>query len=179
MTAKSCYETFTKLFEAANLLLSRIAGLLIVFCMISIVADVIGRYFLGKPIIWVFYYSEYILVYSTFLAASYVLQRDGHVKVDLVIALLNDRWRAYASVVSSLIGLFVSIVIGWYSLIEAFDTLRQKTMFTAPVAMYQFPIKIIVPFGFLLLCLEWIRKILTTVYLLSKKEFMIPFHSKK
>ena len=158
-----------RVFESGMVLLCSIAGFLLFFCLLIVVADVIGRYFLGKPLIWVYYYSEYILVYSTFLAATYVLRHEGHVKVDLVVALLNEHQRRYLSLFSSFAGLFVSVVIGWFCLAEALDTLRQKTMFTAPVSMYQFPIKIIIPFGFLLLSLEWIRKLILTFSSLADK----------
>ena len=146
------------------------AGFLIVFCMASIVVDVIGRYFFGKPLIWAYYYSEYVLVYSTFLAAAYVLKHNGHVRVDLITNLLSKRHRAFLSIFSNLIGLIACVIVGWYSLIEAYDVLQKKTMFTAPISMYQFPIKVIIPFGFLLLCIEWIRKLLFTFLCLSGKD---------
>jgi len=164
------YERVDRVFEVLNFAFSRIAGFLIVFCMAAITIDVIGRYFFGKPVIWVYYYSEYALVYSTFLAAAYVLKHNGHVRVDLVINMLNKRHRAFLSVFTSLIGLLACAIVGWYSLMGACDALQTKTMFTAPISMYQFPIKIIIPFGFLLLCLEWIRKLLLTLLYLSGKD---------
>ena len=146
------------------------AGFLIVFCMASIVVDVIGRYFFGKPLIWAYYYSEYVLVYSTFLAAAYVLKHNAHVRVDLITNLMSERHRAFLSIFSNLIGLIACVIVGWYSLIEAYDVLQKKVMFTAPISMYQFPIKVVIPFGFLLLCIEWIRKLLFTFLYLSGKD---------
>jgi len=161
------YKKFDRALETVNFALARIGGFLIVIAMIIIVADVIGRYFFGKPIIWVYYYSEYILVFSTFLAAAYVLKHNGHVKVDIVLNLFNERQKAYISIFTSLMGLFVSIVIGWYALAETYEAFLNKTMFTAPIAVYQFPVKIIIPIGFLLLSLEWIRKLIFSFAYLS------------
>jgi len=169
LKTKYLYERADRVLEVLNFAFSRIAGFLIVFCMATITIDVIGRYFFGKPVIWVYYYSEYVLVYSTFLAAAYVLKHNGHVRVDLVVNLLNQRHRAFLSVFTSLIGLLACAVVGWYSLMEACDVLQAKTMFTAPISMYQFPIKVIIPFGCLMLCVEWLRKLFTTLlYLIDE-----------
>ena len=161
------YKKFDRITEAVNSTLARIGGVLIVIAMAIIVADVIGRYFFGKPIIWVYYYSEYILLFSTFLAVAYVLRHNGHVKVDIVLNLFNERQKAYISIFTSIMGLFVSIVIGWYSLSDSYEAFRNKTMFTAPIPMYQFPVKIIIPVGFLLLSLEWVRKLIFAFVYLS------------
>ncbi len=167
MKTTPLYKKFDRALETVNFVLARIGGFLIVIAMVIIVADVIGRYFFGKPIIWVFYYSEYILVFSTFLAAAYVLKHNGHVKVDIVLNLFNKRQKAYISIFTSMMGLFVSIVIGWYALSETYEAFQNKTMFTAPIPMYQFPVKIIIPIGFLLLSLEWIRKLIFAFVYLS------------
>lgn len=167
MKTMPLYKKFDRALEAVYFVLARIGGFLLVIAMAIIVADVIGRYFLGKPIIWVFYYSEYILVFSTFLAAAYVLKHNGHVKVDIILNFFSERQKAYISIFTSMMGLFVSIVIGWYALAETHEAFQNKTMFTAPIRMYQFPIKIIIPIGFFLLSLEWIRKLIFAAVYLS------------
>ena len=170
MKIRYLYERIDRVLEKLNLAFSRIAGLLIVFCMTTITIDVVGRYFFGKPVIWVYYYSEYALIYSTFLAAAYVLKHNGHVTVDLVVNMLSQRHQAFLSVFTNLIGLLACAIVGWYSLIEAYDVFQTKTMFTAPISMYQFPIKVVLPIGFLLLCVEWLRKLFVTFMYLAGED---------
>jgi TRAP-type C4-dicarboxylate transport system permease small subunit len=157
-------------FDQFNKVLAWIAGTLIVFCMAIIVVDVVMRYCFGSPQIWVYYVAEYILLFSTFLATAYVLRNNRHVKVDIVIMLMRDRPRVYLSIFSSLLGLFYCIVLGWYTGVDTYEAFLTKSKFSTALEMYQFPIKIIMPFGCLLLCLEWVRKLVFTFLYLSGKE---------
>ena len=162
-------ERIFKGFDQFYTVLAWIAGALIAFSMASIVVDVLMRYIVGKPIIWVYYIAEYILLYSTFLAAAFVLRKSKHVRVDIVIRLLSRNTRIYLSLFTSLLGLFYCAVLGWYTWIDAYEALVAKSKFSTSLEMYQFPIKVIMPFGCLLLCLEWIRKLIfTTLHLLGR-----------
>ena len=156
-------QKFFNVFDRFLLLLAWIAGALIVFCMAIIVVDVFMRYFIGKPMIWVYYVAEYILLYSTFLAAAYVLRQNRHVRVDIVVRMLSERQRIYLSIFTGILGLFYCAVLGYYTWIDTYEAFIMKSKFSTSLAMYQYPIKAIMPFGCLLLCIEFIRKIILGV----------------
>jgi len=150
-------------FDRFITIMAWIAGALIVFCMVSIVVDVMMRYIFGKPMIWVYYIAEYILLYSTFLAAPYVLRQNRHVRVDIVVRMLSERHRIYISIFTGILGLFYCAVLGYYTWIDTYEAFLMKSTFSTSLEMYQYPIKIVMPFGCLLLSIEFIRKIILSV----------------
>lgn len=150
-------------FDKFSFVLFRISGFLLACCMVIVVADVIMRYVFGKPLIWVYYFSEYILVYSTFLAAAYVLKNDGHVRVDVIVRLLNDRQAAFIAIFTNTLGLLFTLILGFYSFHEVQDGFSKGLMFTSPVPVYQYPVKGVIPFGCLVLCVEWIRRLFSSL----------------
>ena len=98
--------------------MAAVAGLLLVFMMFSICYEVVLRYFLFSPLTWVTEISEYILLYATFLGAPWVLKKDAHVKVDIVLARLGIKTQRIVNMVTSLIGIGVCLVLVWLSLIH-------------------------------------------------------------
>ena len=106
---------FDRTIQVATLL----AGILLIFLMLSVSADVVLRYFLGRPIGWVKEVAEYILLYIPFLVAAWVLRREGHVKMDMVLTRLNPRTQALVNIVTSSLGAVTFLVIlGILTIIE-------------------------------------------------------------
>ena len=54
-----------------------LAGVLLIFLMLSVTLEVGLRYFLGRPTSWVVEICGYTLLYIPFLAAAWVLRTDG------------------------------------------------------------------------------------------------------
>lgn len=94
---------YNRIVDAGALL----AGLLLLFLMLSVTLEVGLRYFLGRPTSWVVEVSGYILLYIPFLVAAWVLRRDDHVKMDLVLVMLNPKAQSLVNTITS----FVSAVI--------------------------------------------------------------------
>ena len=66
---------FGAIFDRLLDVVSILACILLVFIMLSVCAEVVLRYFLGSPLIWVIEISEMNLLYITFLAIAWVLRR--------------------------------------------------------------------------------------------------------
>ena len=60
-----------------------IAAFLILAMSIWITYDVLARNLFGVASPWAFDLSEYSLVWMTFLAAPWILLRDGHVRIEI------------------------------------------------------------------------------------------------
>ena len=135
-----------------------ISGFLILFMVFSISADVVMRYFFHTPIFWVDEFAGFMQLYIGFLVAAWVLKRDGHVKMDLVISRLNIKNQAILNAVTSLIGALVFIAIAWFSSAHTVYVFqldhRTPTFMRVPV----FAIIAAIPFGSLLLGIEFFVK---------------------
>lgn len=132
---------------------------LIVGVMVIVSLEVVMRYFFHKPQIWVVEISEYVLVWSTFLGAAWVLKDEGHVQVDILYQTLNSKTRAWLGVFSSVLGVFVSLVFiifgtrltwGMCITLEA-DPKSQ-------IGMPKGPLLAIIPFCSVLLLIQFIRR---------------------
>jgi C4-dicarboxylate transporter DctQ subunit len=88
-----------------------LTGILVIFLMLSVGLEVALRYFLGRPTSWVVEIAGYILLFIPFLVAAWVLRREGHVKMDLVLTRLRPKNQSLVNAVTSFIGAIVCFVL--------------------------------------------------------------------
>lgn len=116
-------DPLRKIFSQLNLVCA-IAGASLLFGIAAIVCwEVLGRA-LGAPSrLWVIEVSEYALLFVTFLGAPYLLEKNRHVVLDLVLNSLTGRRQTVAQVLNAGIGLGVCAlltVVGVQVVIEQF-----------------------------------------------------------
>jgi TRAP-type C4-dicarboxylate transport system permease small subunit len=136
-----------------------IAGLLLMFMMFSICYEVVLRYFLFSPLTWVTEISEYILLYATFLGAPWVLKKDAHVKVDIVIARLGFKARKIVNLVTSLISIAVCLVLVWFGTQMSVDLFQRGIPVIKSLSVPKFLLVGIIPLGGVFLAIQFIRRI--------------------
>lgn len=141
-------------------LLAVVACLLLVAVMLATILKVALRGLFGIGVIGVDQLSGNALVYLTFLGAAWVLRREEHVTMDVVLAGVQDRMRRRLTVLNSLIGAAVCFALAYFSY-HAIDVsiARQVVVVTElemPRAIGLAPI----PVGAFLLGLEFLRRAL-------------------
>jgi TRAP-type C4-dicarboxylate transport system permease small subunit len=156
--------------DRLNDYLSIIAGAVIGFTALIVIYEVVMRYLIKRPTTWVNDISEILLVYCTFLGASWVLRVGGHIKVDIVVTLLRERRQIFMGMVQDILSLFFCVVFTWITWESFWDSVvtQERTaggLFSVPLwAVY-----IVIPIGALLLSLQLIRQIVDGfVYLWGK-----------
>jgi len=82
--------------------------------MLLMASEVILRFTLNKPTMWIFETSLMLGVCIYVLAWSYVQRHRGHVRVELIYMLLKTRGRALLDVIGHLIFLFPLFIIFTY-----------------------------------------------------------------
>jgi TRAP-type C4-dicarboxylate transport system permease small subunit len=149
---------------------SIIAGAVIGFTALIVIYEVVMRYLIKRPTTWVNDISEILLVYCTFLGAAWVLRVGGHIKVDIVVTLMRERWQIFMGIVQDILSLFFCVVFTWITWESFWDSVvtQERTaggLFSVPLwAVY-----IVIPIGALLLSLQLIRQIVNGfVYLWAK-----------
>lgn len=140
-----------------------LAGLLLVFIMLSVCLDVIMRYFLDRPQVWVTEVIECLLLYITFLGSAWLLREEGHIKVDVVLNRVGRRTGALFGIISSIIGLFVSFTLTVYGFRLTWDYFLRGTYTPTALEIPVSAIIIIIPVGSFVLLLEFVRRTLTFV----------------
>ena len=91
-----------------------LACVLLVFVMLSVNAEVVMRYFMRTPLVWVVEVSETLLLFITFLGAAWVLKKEGHIFLDVGLNLFKPRQQAALNTFTSIFGAVVCLLIFWY-----------------------------------------------------------------
>lgn len=128
-------------------------------CMsLWITYEVAMRYFFRAPTIWAVDLSEYALFWAVFLASPWVLRQDEHIKIDIVVDRLRSRPRRWLGIVTSLVGAAVCAVMTWQGAIAEWDVYARNVDFAREWVVQQYVVYAIVPIGFLLLTIEFLRR---------------------
>lgn len=88
-----------------------LAILILILVTLAVCAEVVLRYGLNDPIVWIVEVTEYALLYITFLGTAWTLRRGGHVRVDLFLLAMPRRVELVCGLLTSLIGLAIALVL--------------------------------------------------------------------
>jgi C4-dicarboxylate transporter DctQ subunit len=106
----------TKIFDFINGIFLIIAGIMLIFLVLSVSLEVVLRYFFNSPTIWVVEIAEYILVYIPFLVGAWVLKRDGHVRMDLVLNRFSPKNQNLVNAITFFTGAVICLILTWFGL---------------------------------------------------------------
>lgn len=90
-----------------------LAGLLLVWLMVSTVLSVGMRNAGVQPWAWLFTSSEYAILYITMLGAPWLVREKGHVHIELLTAALPPAARRPLSRAVAAACVAVSAILGW------------------------------------------------------------------
>lgn len=150
----------TTMFDSTVDLFSILAGMLLVFVMLAVCAHVVLRYFLGRPTIWVVEISEVILLYITFLGTAWLLRREGHVKIEILLGRLHPRTQAWLNIMMSAIGAIICLVVVWYGVQVTWQFFHRDVLTPTVLALPRAWIIAIIPIGSFLLALQFVKRAL-------------------
>ena len=98
-------------FDKLNQFLAYVACTLLVLIILAICVEIVTRSFSSITNPWLIDLSEITLLYSTFLAAAWVLGNDKHVSLDLILNTFNPRAQAYMHFVLSIVAAVVCFIL--------------------------------------------------------------------
>lgn len=125
-------------------------------------ADIVARQFFGTALGWAIEISEYSLVYITFFGAAWLLREEGHVKVEIVVELLNARHQALIELATSFVGLIVSAALTYFSAVTTIkEYLSGTVQIESPLKPALYLLLIPIPVGAAALCIQFIRRTYT------------------
>jgi TRAP-type C4-dicarboxylate transport system permease small subunit len=132
-------------------LLAAVAAVLLGASALAITLDVAGRNVGLGTLPWILEVSEYVLPLATFLVAPWLLYRNEHVRLDILL----HRWPALGHL-TNVIGLAVCLVLVWYGVL----TIRNSGgMVLKSVVFPEWWLYVPVPVCFGLLAIEFVRRL--------------------
>ena len=138
-----------------------LSGILVLLMAFTASYGVIRRYLFKSPEPYSYELSTMFLLWTFVLALAYLEKLDGHLRVDFFVVLLPEKLRRFLlNVVGPLFGLvFCSVLTweGWKVAIYSLD-IGERSMSVWAVPL--FPVKIVIPVGYGLLCIVLLLKII-------------------
>lgn len=145
---------FDRLLDAASVA----AAIVLLFIMLATSFDVVTRYAWGFSLEWLLNVSEVLLVLTCFLLTAWVLRRNGHVRMELVIAKLKPRIRYLVNGITSILMIIICLTLIWFSATLSLSHyqlgIKQFEVVEIPTA----PLYAIVTLGSIALVFECIRQ---------------------
>jgi TRAP-type C4-dicarboxylate transport system permease small subunit len=92
-----------------------VAGIMLGAMSVMITADVVIRWWTGRPVVGVFELTETMLVYATFLALAYVQLKNQQLRVDILSARARGRLAGALNLLECVASIFVYGAIALYS----------------------------------------------------------------
>ena len=149
---------FDRIFKALLTGFACCAGVVLIFMTVSINFEVLMRYLLNRPTSWVVDSNSYALVFMTFLSAAWVLSREGHVKIELLVDRLPEKARRIINAATSIAGVILCGLFSWYGVVITHRAIVQKEMLVESIIVPKWPIVAVMPIGGFLLMIEFMRK---------------------
>ncbi|MBP1730393.1 MAG: hypothetical protein H6Q55_822 [Deltaproteobacteria bacterium] len=103
-----------------------LAGILFWVQMLIVNIEVFSRYFL-TPTIWVAEISSIIILWICFLVPAWVLRKDAHVRMDLLLQRLKPKTQAMINFFAYLAGVVVMLIVAGAGLMTTIYWIGNKT----------------------------------------------------
>jgi C4-dicarboxylate transporter DctQ subunit len=103
-----------------------LAGILFWVQMLIVNIEVFSRYFL-TPTIWVAEISSIIILWICFLVPAWVLRKDAHVRMDLLLQRLKPKTQAMINFFTCLAGVVVMLIVAGAGLMTTIYWIGNKT----------------------------------------------------
>jgi TRAP-type C4-dicarboxylate transport system permease small subunit len=140
-----------------------LSGLIVIFVTLSIGYSILSRATGLPSAVWVIQFNEYGLLWMTFLGTAWLLGRKKHISVHIILQHLSEKNKKRVAVVHALMGI---VLCGFFCWFTAFTTIEKIGRNVIDVQAVDIPIGyvlIVIPVGFLLLLLQFIRNLVEAV----------------
>lgn len=140
--------------------LAVLAGVILLVITFLVTGSALVRYMGFRAPIWTLQYTEYGLLWLTFLGAAWLLREEGHIRIDTVISRLGASSRRNVELANDILGFLVSIIIFGFGALHTLDLYQCGIMEVKGVIVPKFLFFLIIPLGGLTLAIQFARRFL-------------------
>jgi TRAP-type mannitol/chloroaromatic compound transport system permease small subunit len=150
----------------------------IVMLMLGTSYEVFVRYVMDDPTSWAFDWSYIMYGALFYMAGAYTLSRGGHVRADMFSRNWPNRVQAGIELFLYIIFFFPGVISLMYSgWSYGYDSMRIREMsINSPIGIPIWQIKMLIPVGGALICLQGIAEVLRCIVCLRTGEFAPRLH---
>jgi C4-dicarboxylate transporter DctQ subunit len=148
------FSSARALFDLIERLLGNIGVWLFFIIMLSVTTDVIVRTITGQSVTGIYELNEYLMV-GGFLVLSYTQKQRGHVTVELILTHLRGKAHYFTELCAMLLTLVICAIFLWQSIVQLQLAISMKFISEGLIQYPQWPSRLCVSIGFLLLCFRF------------------------
>jgi TRAP-type transport system small permease protein len=148
-----------KLYALLIQALAYLAAVVLGAMALLVTADVVLRNVAAGGLPWVNEVSEYSLPVATLLVAPWLLRRNEHVRLDVLLTSLPKGLSRALERAAELFGIAICAVLVWYSLRLIADSMRLGSMVVKTLTVPEWWQYALVPVCFVLLAVEFARRL--------------------
>ena len=126
---------------------------------ISIVYTIITRYTHLKSPVWTMQFSEYALLWITFLGTAWIPRKGKHVKIDVIIDRLNPKKQRILNIFTSICGGVACLVAVWFSTETIWLDMQRGIFDVRAIFVPKFALYSVISLGYFLLSIQFIRNV--------------------
>jgi TRAP-type C4-dicarboxylate transport system permease small subunit len=126
---------------------------------LAVTFDVVARNLSWGNTGWVVELTEYSLPVATLLVAPYLLYRNEHVRLDVLLITLPKRAALVLERCADVVGMMICSVFIWYSAKLILDSARLNSMVVKTLSIPEWWQYALIPVSFTLLAIEFARRL--------------------
>jgi TRAP-type C4-dicarboxylate transport system permease small subunit len=84
--------------------------------VMTIFMEVFRRFFLSYSSIWAEEIARYAFIYIAWIGASYAIRERAHIRIDVILPLLSNRWRTIVFIFGDIVTLILAVVSVYWSM---------------------------------------------------------------
>lgn len=153
-------KTIEKLYDFILSFFAFLGCLTLIAMMLATVIKVVMRVVFNYGIHGIDQISGIMMVYMTFLGAAWVLRKDGHVTVDILMTIVSAPVRRYMLIISSILSAIVCLVMAYYGYHAIIRSVQRGIMVAAELEIPRAINLVVIPIGCFLLGVEFILRTL-------------------
>ena len=146
------------IFERIIGVMALLAAILLTSVMLIVTLEVTWRFVTGHATFWVTEVCEYALLFITFLGTAWLLEQEGHVKLDVVLIRLKLRTQALLNTITSFIGAIIFLVVTWYSVESTLQHFQLGYFIDTTLQPPKWIMLAIIALGSLMLFFQFLRR---------------------
>jgi len=135
-----------------------LAASLLIAVMLATTIKVIFRYGLREGLIGVDQISGTMLLYIAFLGAAWVLRREEHVTLDIVLNSVRPTLRRRMLIASSMLGGLICLTLALAGTVEVISSLQRGIKIPSELEMPRAVNLVVIPLGCFFLGLQFLRR---------------------
>jgi C4-dicarboxylate transporter DctQ subunit len=143
--------------------LAVLSGVIVVFVTFSIGYSILSRATGLPSAIWVVQFNEYALLWMTFLGTAWLLGRKKHISVHIILQRLSEKNKKRVAVIHALMGMVLCGLFCWFTTFTTIEKIGRNVIDVQAVDVPIGYVLIVIPLGFLLLFLQFIRNLVEAV----------------